>query len=132
MSTPRFFLVATISLLSLIWPAQLSAQLSQIVETIRKQTNWAPAQDLPPVEADRAELTKYRAGDAEIFAEYGFSKLHRWYLRDSQKQTVTLDIYEMVDPPAAYGVFTFLRTTHARPYEGVGNHAFADSKNFVF
>jgi hypothetical protein len=46
-------------------------------------------------------------GGAEIYHEYGFSQVLRADYENKNGHTVTLEIYEMSDPAAAYGIYSF-------------------------
>jgi len=46
-------------------------------------------------------------GGADIYHEYGFVRVVSAAYADAEGQTVTLEFYEMKDPAAAYGIYTF-------------------------
>ncbi len=74
-----------------------------------------PAADLggwtvkdPPQAFERDDLFLYIDGGAEIYHEYGFSRVlvqDYWKGADS----ISLEIFEMKDPAAAFGIFAFKR-----------------------
>jgi hypothetical protein len=106
---------------------------SKILATIQEKTSWKPAASAHvAISLDSDELPKHRSRDAHVFLEYGFSKLTHWRLSDSEARLVTLDLYEMIDPPAAYGIFTFLRNPSAESVNGIGNLAALSSTELSF
>ena len=75
----------------------------------------------PPLSAlTRHTLTdpsKFEPGEVQILTEYGFHDLRRQLLR-CQNQTLEIQIYRMLDSPAAYGLFTLYRQSDSRVPKG--------------
>jgi hypothetical protein len=108
-------------------------EISHIAAEIQEKSSWRPASNVEtPAIFDSANLSNYRSRDASIFVEYGFSKLAQWRLTNRHKNIVTVDLYEMFDPPAAYGVFTFLRTPSSAVVTGIGHLASQTSTSLCF
>ncbi|MFN8008217.1 MAG: DUF6599 family protein [Terriglobia bacterium] len=66
----------------------------------------------------RSTLSDYSPGNAAIYLEYGFNSLSAQELR-SGPDKVQVELAEMIDAPAAYGVFTFLRSSRSSPVPGL-------------
>ena len=61
-----------------------------------------------PQAFERDDLFLYINGGAEIYHEYGFARVlvqDFWH----EKSSISLEIFEMADPAAAYGMFSFKR-----------------------
>jgi hypothetical protein len=65
------------------------------------------------------DLFLYIDGGAEIYHEYGFRQVLAQEYRSGSGQTLSLEIYEMADAAAAYGMFTFKSSAKGSP-AGVG------------
>lgn len=67
--------------------------------------NWSIGQTST---ATPATLDQSAGADATVFHEFGFKSVeHQEYSRG--KETLSVTLYQMVDPTAAYGAFTYLR-----------------------
>jgi hypothetical protein len=116
--------VHTVLLSFWVFSASLCGDPSKVITTIQEKTSWRPAsKGESPDTFDSDTLSRHRPEHAKVFLEYGFSKLTTWRLADTQGRLVVLDLYEMIDPPAAYGIFTFLRKPTAEPVGDLGNMA---------
>lgn len=77
--------------------------------------------DCPPFSAlTRHTLTdasKFEPGEVQILREYGFHDLRQQLLR-CHNQTLEIQIYQMLDSPAAYGLFTVYREIDSRVPKG--------------
>src|SRR5882724_13402828 len=100
-----------------------SSCLSQINPTaifgsLQTETHWKV------VDASRSfdskNLASLRPKDASIFNEYGFKRVD---CQDFEKEgnSISVELYEMEDVTAAYGIFTFLRNNEAKSLKGIGN-----------
>ncbi len=68
---------------------------------------WKPSETPQFVEGD--DLFLLINGGAEIYHEYGFARAAVQSYEDDAGRTLNLEIYEMEDSAAAYGIFTFKR-----------------------
>ena len=69
--------------------------------------------------------------EAEILKEYGFASVSRQgYLKNHVRARVEID--EMLDPAAAFGLFTFSRKPESKPLERIGNAGEERPLNIVF
>ncbi len=74
-----------------------------------------------PQAFERDDLFLYINGGAEIYHEYGFSRvLIQDYWRG--EESISLEIFEMADPAAAFGMFSFKRGPNGTPVS-VGSDA---------
>ena len=78
--------------------------------------------DLPGWKADGApqmatggELFSLIDGAAEVYFEYGFSRALVQYYANDQEQSLQIEIYEMTDPAAAFGIFSFHAGNEGKP-----------------
>jgi len=89
-----------------------------IFNSIQKETSWKVAGSRQSYNSKT--LASLRPKDAAIFNEYGFKRV------DCQNfgkggTSISVQIFEMEDAPAAYGIFTLLREKTANPLEGAGH-----------
>jgi hypothetical protein len=56
------------------------------------------------------DLFTYIDGGAEIYREYGFRRVVTQDYKDAGGRAISLEIFEMVSPEAAFGMFTFKRS----------------------
>ena len=56
------------------------------------------------------DLYTYIDGGAEIYQEYGFRRVVLQDFKNAAGKSVSLEIFEMETPEAAYGIFTFKRS----------------------
>jgi len=68
---------------------------------------WSPAET--PQHAAGEDLFLLINGGAEIYHEYGFKQAAVVSYSDEDGRSLNLEMYEMEDPAAAYGIFTFKR-----------------------
>lgn len=57
----------------------------------------------------KKDLFEYINGGADIYHEFGFNAVWVQTYENSQEERINLDIYEMEDSCAAYGIYTFKR-----------------------
>ncbi len=89
------------------------------------------ARDGDPQEFEGEDLYTYIDGGAEIYQEYGFRRVAVQDYRNSRGKSVSLEIFEMESPAAAYGMFTFKRSGKGRSLElGGGGEIEAYYLNF--
>lgn len=115
-------------------PLLAFANVAKIISAIEDQTPWKPFRGDKGTILDSKALSGEREqrSEAAVFVEYGFSKLTRVRLINPDEQFLTVDVYEMLDSPAAYGVFTYLRPLTAEPLNGIGNIGVETIKDVAF
>jgi hypothetical protein len=69
--------------------------------------SWTPEDEPQHVEGE--DLFLLINGGAEIYHEYGFTQAAVQSYIDDQDRSLNLEIYEMSDPSAAFGIYTFKR-----------------------
>ncbi len=69
---------------------------------------WAPEGEPQLFAGD--ELFEYIDGGADIYHEYGFREVAVQDYRSPAGRTVSLEVFEMASPAAAFGMFTFKRS----------------------
>jgi hypothetical protein len=72
------------------------------------------SKDGDPQEFVGEDLYTYINGGAEIYQEYGFRRMVVQDYRSSAGTSVSLEIFEMATPAAAYGIYTFKRSGQGR------------------
>jgi hypothetical protein len=84
-----------------------------------------------PQEFEGEDLYTYIDGGAEIYQEYGFRRVVVQDYEDPQGKSVSLEIFEMETPAAAFGMFTFKRSGGGKPLAlGAGAELEAYYMNF--
>ena len=78
----------------------------------RRRPGWS--RDGAPQEFVGEDLYTYIDGGAEIYQEYGFRRMVVQDYRSPAGKSVSLEIFEMETPAAAYGMFTFKRSGQGR------------------
>lgn len=68
------------------------------------------ARDGEPQEYEGEELYTYIDGGAEIYQEYGFRRVVIQDYKNAKGKSVSLEIFEMESPAAAFGMFSFKRS----------------------
>jgi hypothetical protein len=61
-------------------------------------------------EYEGEDLYAYIDGGAEIYQEYGFRRVILQDYKNAGKRSISLEIFEMETPDAAFGIFTFKRS----------------------
>jgi hypothetical protein len=83
----------------------LALDLNAYVPSGRDLRGWAPSGE--PQHYVGEDLYTYIDGGAEIYQEYGFKQVLAQDYKNAAGKSLTLEIYEMKNPEAAYGAFTF-------------------------
>jgi hypothetical protein len=93
--------------LSLLGPngAAPAIDLKAYLPAARDLKGWAPSGEVQHYSGE--ELYTYIDGGAEIFQEFGFTQVIAQDYKDAAGRSLTLELYEMKSPEAAYGAFTF-------------------------
>jgi hypothetical protein len=63
------------------------------------------------------ELFFYIDGGAEIYYEYGFRRVLVQDYRDSAGQAISVEIFEMLSPESAYGIYRFKTSRQGRRFD---------------
>ncbi len=83
-------------------------------------TGWLKDGDLQEFAGE--DLYTYIDGGAEIYQEYGFRRVVIQDYKNAAGKSVSLEIFEMETPAAAYGIFTFKRSGSGKSV-GLGSGA---------
>jgi hypothetical protein len=89
-------------------PADLAAYLP----AADRVPGWRPDGEIQRYAGE--DLFVYIDGGAEIYHEYGFRRVVARDYRSASGKSVTLEVFEMADPRAAYGVFSFKASGRGR------------------
>jgi len=86
-------------------PSASARDLTLLVPRAPEIPGWSARGDAQRFSGD--DLYVYIDGGAEIYNEYGFRQVLAQDFVDKNQKGVTLEIYEMTDPTAAFGIFSF-------------------------
>ena len=86
-------------------PLSPGKDLRQYLPVEAETSGWR--RDGLPQEYVGEDLFTYINGGAEIYHEYGFKQVIVQDFLNQNKKSISLEIYEMSNPEAAYGMFTF-------------------------
>ena len=90
-----------------------AAELTDYLPTPDELSGWE-AEDAPQqVKGD--ELFSLIDGAAEVYFEYGFSRALQQFYANDQDQALQIEIYEMADSEAAFGIFSFHAGNEGKP-----------------
>lgn len=101
------FVMITVQFISLV-SAEITTGDKNILSLLPTTTDlpkWQPVGEPEHVVGD--DLFQLINGGAEIYHEYGFKQAVTLGFKNSNKKSFNLEIYEMENPEASYGVFTF-------------------------
>lgn len=90
-------------------------ELETLLEKLSRETGCAPQG--PLARHTLSDPAAFEPAEAQVLAEYGFHDLSRQKLR-CRSRSLDLQIYRMLDAPAAYGLFTLYRKSDSRVPEG--------------
>lgn len=90
-------------------------KLETLLQRLSQETGCAPAG--PLARHTLTDPTAFEPGEAQILTEYGFHDLTRQKLR-CRSRALEIQIYRMLDAPAAYGLFTLYRKSDSRAPQG--------------
>lgn len=96
--------------------------------TENEAAGWKPADDVETFTGDR--LFEHLDGGADIYYEYGFQALALREYTQGEK-AVSLEIYRMSDPAAAFGIYSYNRQPSLSPAE-VGSDAVIHPNGLFF
>lgn len=100
------FLTILWVILACIWSGQTSASdLSFLVPAAGDLSDWAPVGKSEQFEG--LDLYELINGGAEVYHEYGFRRVLAQEYGDEEQRFIALEIYEMDDPAAAFGIYSF-------------------------
>jgi hypothetical protein len=70
-------------------------------------------------------------GGAELYHEFGFKRAASWSLETAERASIQIELYEMTDAAAAYGVWSLMQTgTYTRGTLGQGSLRFGYYRAF--
>ena len=103
--------------------------VEKLSKLIQEETPWKT--DRTQNDYTPLTLPQFSPDKAAVYLEYGFVRLSTQVLSLGAEH-VQLELYEMIDAPAAYGVFSFFRETKSKPAKKIGTEgeSTADSLNF--
>ncbi|GAK52627.1 hypothetical protein U14_03879 [Candidatus Moduliflexus flocculans] len=101
------------SLMLLVSSFSAAEELTVYLPTLDDLPGWK--MEDAPQQAKGDELFSMVDGAAEVYFEYGFSRALVQYYANDQGQSLQIEIYEMTDPAAAYGIFSFHAGDESQP-----------------
>lgn len=91
-----------------------SVELTSLCPVAGEVPGWQPADE--PQLAEGYDLYLLINGGAEIFYEYGFERTLFQTYQGAQGNTINLEIYQMKNSAAAYGIYTFKTGNEGMPF----------------
>ncbi|HLP01373.1 MAG TPA: DUF6599 family protein [Opitutaceae bacterium] len=79
-----------------------------LVAKLQPATGWTASE--PARTATHDTLFDLIDGGAELYQEYGFVRAVSWQFENAARSTIQIELYEMTDAPAAYGVWSLMQT----------------------
>lgn len=113
------------TLVLLFLPASLTAQtsLAALFQVGGDLPGWSLVEEPKQYRGD--ELFLMIDGGADIYHEYGFSKVMAGEYINEAGNYIRLEVYEMASAEAAYGIYTFKRGTDGKDLD-IGQAAFLE------
>jgi hypothetical protein len=109
-------LVSTLAAFVLIFGCPILARPQTSISDLLPQSSevggWRPEGALQLFTGE--ELFSYIDGGAEIYYEYGFRRVLVQDYRDRMGQAISLEIFEMLSPQSAYGIYRFKTSRQGR------------------
>jgi len=123
----KIFFLSIILLISLFIFSCSSSPEQDIKDLIPKSNEIQGWVQLDEAETFQGEaLYEYINGGAEIFHEYGFREVIVQEFSDADNNSIMLEIFEMNNDEAAYGIYSFRRDKSGELYD-IGNGAILSS-----
>jgi hypothetical protein len=123
-------------LLCLVWATGSAAQdqnefteLTDLLPQVGEVDDWAP--DGKAQYAAGEDLFLLINGGAEIYHEYGFDRCALQTYASDDGRSINVEIYKMIGPQAAYGIFSFKRSNNGIPVE-IGHDGSNESYYIIF
>jgi hypothetical protein len=112
--------VGTLALATCGGPRSHEATINDLAAAADEVDGWAPVADAQVFEGD--DLFDLINGGAEIYHEFGFRRALAQDLTGPEQRLIALEVFEMKDAAAAYGVYSFKISGSGRPL-GFGDDA---------
>jgi hypothetical protein len=114
-------LCATLAIASC--PAFAADAPESIVAKLQPAAGWTEPE--PARVAVGTGLFELIDGGAELYHEFGFKRAASWSLETAERSSIQIELYEMTDAAAAYGVWSIMQTgTYTRGTLGQGSLRF--------
>ena len=81
---------------------------ADIVAKLQPATGWSASE--PARTATHDTLFDLIDGGAELYHEFGFTRAVSLQFENAARSTIQIELYEMTDAPAAYGVWSLMQT----------------------
>lgn len=116
--------VVLLALFSPASPQDQNAFLRSLVPESTRVHGWSEVDTARTYEG--RDLFLFIDGGADLFFEYGFRRALAAEYRDAGGKSITLEIYEMIDPGAAFGIYSIRSGEEATSLEiGEGGSIYA-------
>ena len=104
-------------------PAFATDAPEAIVAKLQPAAGWTAPE--PARVAVGTGLFELIDGGAELYHEFGFKRAAAWSLETAERSSIQIELYEMTDAAAAYGVWSMMQTgTYTRGTLGHGSLRF--------
>lgn len=101
-----------------------SIELFKLFPAKGELPGWSISDSIKVFKGD--DLFNYVDGGAEVFMEYGFNQLATSAYLDKNNNQMQVEIYEMSDPDAAYGAYSFYLNGQGKVIKDVPDGIFLD------
>jgi hypothetical protein len=110
----RFFVLIGVAVAALGTASDVAGQdpLRALLPSGQAVPGWTADGDPQPFEGE--DLYTYIDGGAEIYQEYGFRRVVVQDYKNAKGLSVSLEIFEMKTPAAAFGIFSFKRSGNGK------------------
>ena len=100
-------------ILTCAWGGQaITADLPALAPIAGDLDDWAPVGQ--PQQYEGLDLYRLINGGAEVYHEYGFRCVLEQEYSDQEQRYISLEIYEMKNPTAAFGIYSFKTDSEGR------------------
>ena len=107
--SPRLLASVLCAALALAGPTAFPADApGSIIAKLQPAAGWT-APDFVRTAAGTG-LFELIDGGAELYHEFGFKRAAAWSLETAERASIQIELYEMTDAPAAYGVWSIMQT----------------------
>jgi hypothetical protein len=92
-----------------------AGSITELAPTVGEVEGWAPAGTAEVFAGE--DLFELINGGAEIYHEFGFERVLSQDYAGAEQRSIALEVFEMEDAAAAYGLYSFKSSGRGRPLE---------------
>ncbi len=122
--------ISSILFLALCLPQTIFA-VPDLAKLLESQSVWSLDAGQGVTTLDSRAILR-ASKDAAILLEYGFSSLTQAKLSKTGHGSLQIDLYEMIDSVAAFGIFSWYQPPSATNHPGLGNSSWESTTQLTF